>query len=131
MLTTTVLDSPSTSEIIRNRAANGEFAKGWGSNDFDGTLTDSVSSEVRALHSAFIDESPVNQEAAEIYTTVYPMNTADDFEDALFDTWDTLAEYESDLADPENRLNHMENEPVTLPKTGGVAVFTAPGALGY
>lgn len=85
--------------------------------------------EVLVLHSDFIDESPVNQEAAAIFTAEYPWATAVDFEKAFFDVY-TDEEYATELADPDSQLNKSAKDATLLP-SGGVAVFESLSGIHY
>lgn len=124
------LDAPTRSTFV-NRDPDGRWGKGPG-NDYSGEALSNVEAvEDLSLHSDFIDESPVNQEAAALFATRFPNHNATDFDDAVLDTWPSMAEFRRDLRESEspNSLSPLAmfrdqlEAPDELPYTGGVVVF--------
>jgi hypothetical protein len=93
----------------------------------DGTFTTKDQSApeltVSLMQSSFIDSSVTTAEAAARYVTENPDATTADFEDSLFDTYDTVEQFEADQKDPESELILMSDRLMVfqLP-SGGLAV---------
>lgn len=87
-------------------------------------LEDTVSLQRLELHSEFIDETVTNQEAAAIFTQRNPSGTDIDFENELYDTYETRDAYEKDLDGEDSGLRSFSHQlqVYDLP-SGGVAVF--------
>lgn len=79
---------------------------------------------VNRLDSEFINSAPINREAADAFSQAYPWATADDFEDKLFDTFETVGEYNEHDRNPDSQLNMFRDSVVfTELPSGGIAVF--------
>ena len=127
-MSTPTLEAPTKSTFV-NRDPDGRWGKGPG-HDYSGeALSDTGTTEVLALHSEFIDESPINQEAAAVFTAEYPWATATDFEKAFFDIY-TDDEYAAELADPDSQLNKSAKDATVLP-SGSIAVFESLSGTHY
>jgi protein-disulfide isomerase len=105
--------------IDQGRLVNGTF-----------TFKDNTAADFGGLNfparptSAFTEQSPAHQEAADAYFEGRPWANAEDFEDALFDTFDSEAEYYAGAQNPDEGLymvlDHIE--PIALP-SGAIAVL--------
>ena len=113
-----------TSATITRKMHTGEATDNVGHFGSKSQSADDTVLAPQDRQSAFIDASPANQEAAVMYFGGHPWANAEDFEDALFDTFDDEHEYYAAASDPEQGLSMVLDyiNPVTMP-SGAIAVF--------
>ncbi len=95
----------------------------------DGTFTfkdyDSDNVALNSHQPSFLDEADdLTREAATVWAAANQWASETDFENKLFDTYISEAQYNEDLADEDSELNILRNQLRVYPlPSGGVGVF--------